>query len=150
MKRLILFLAAALMALPLAAQTKTWQIAETGWGRVEKATRFGIAGSTALGEMNIPRWRKANGTLRINFDKKEAVISLKNKKDKSYYLLTESRPFETRDGWTYVEYETLDERNAGCRFWVGVHEGGMERLLVMYPFSNPDTVYGYLLTPDES
>ena len=73
MKRLLLFIAAALVALPLAAQTKTWQIAETGWGRIERAARIGVAGSTALGEMNIPRWRKTDGALRIDCDKKEAA-----------------------------------------------------------------------------
>ena len=150
MKRFFLLIAAALLALPLAAQTKTWQVAESGWGRIEKASRSGLAGPTALGEMNIPRWRKADGTVKIDFDQREAVITLKNKKVKSFYLMTESRPYQTRDGWTYVEYESLDERNAGCRFWLCTHESGTQRLLVLYPFNNPDTVYGYMIIPEES
>lgn len=149
MKRLLLFIAAALVALPLAAQTKTWQIAETGWGRIERAARIGVAGSTALGEMNIPRWRKTAGTIKVDYDKREAVISLDRKKDKTFVLMTESRPFRTRDGWTYVEYEALDNRNAVCRFWVCTHENGSQRVLILYPYYSPDTVYGYRLAPAE-
>lgn len=150
MKRIFLLIFTALLALPLAAQKETFQVVETGWGRIEKAYRFGVPSTAALGEMNVPRWRKISGTLLVDFDNKEAVITLKNKKVKSYYLMTESRPYQTRDGWTYVEYEALDERNAGCRFWLCTHESGTRRLLVLYPFSTPDTIYGYMIIPDES
>ena len=128
-------------------QGETFPLTETGWGRIEKSYQNGIL--TNLGEINIPRWRKASGSFTVDFDKKEAVLSQSRGKDKTFYLLTESRPHETRDGWSYVEYEALDNHNAGCRFWVCKHESGAERVLVFYPYWTPDTVYGYRLTPEK-
>ena len=144
MKRYLLLLAAALL-LGAAAHAQTWQVTESGWGRIEKSFTPHYVPKQTLGEINIPRWRKTPGELKVDFAKKEAVLSLKGKKDKHYNLMTESRPYQTRDGWSYVEYETLDDQNAGCRFWICKHESGTERLLILYPFSNPDTIYGYML-----
>ena len=145
MKRYLLLLAAALL-FGIAAHAQSCQITESGWGRIKDGISIGhaVQGRT-IGEMNIPRWRKTPGGLKIDFDKKEAVISLNGKKPKPYNLMTESQRFQTRDGWSYVEYEALDERNGGCRFWICKHESGAERLLIMYPFVRPDTVYGYML-----
>ena len=149
MKKGILILCLALLT-GSAAWAQTWKVAETGWGRVENAySVVAVRSEYALGEMNIPRWRKTAGTLKVDFDKREAVISLDRKKDKTYVLMTESRPFQTRDGWTYVEYEALDNRNAGCRFWVCTHESGSQRVLILYPYYSPDTVYGYRLEPED-
>ena len=147
MKKGILILCLALLT-GSAAMAQTWKVSETGWGRIENTySAQAIRSEYALGEMNIPRWRKTAGTLKVDFDKREAVISLDRKKDKTFVLLTESRPCQTRDGWTYVEYEALDNRNAGCRFWVCTHESGSQRVLILYPYYSPDTVYGYRLDP---
>ena len=149
MKRFLLIIAIALLAGSAAwAQSRTWALSETGWGRVDFALQQGVIPMHTMGEINIPRWRKATGTLKVDFEKKEAVLSQSRGKDKTFHLMTESRPHETRDGWSYVEYEALDNRNAGCRFWVCKHESGAERLLVFYPYWTPDTVYGYRLTPE--
>lgn len=149
MKKGILILCLALLT-GSAAMAQTWKVAETGWGRIEDTySAVNIRSEYAIGEMNIPRWRKTAGTLKVDYDKREAVISLDRKKDKTFVLLTESRPFRTRDGWTYVEYEALDNRNAGCRFWVCTHENGSQRVLILYPYYSPDTVYGYRLAPAE-
>ena len=151
MKRLLVLFALALLAGSAAwAQTKSWQVTESGWGRIENGISNSPSMATrTIGEMNIPRWRKTPGTLNVDFDKREASISLNGKKEKTFYLMTESRPFQTRDGWTYVEYEALDNRNAGCRFWLCTHESGSQRVLLLYPWWRPDTIYGYLLSPSE-
>ena len=146
-KTIIIFCLALTAGLSALAQTRTWTVTESGWGRIENG--ISVAGSfpeRSIGEMNIPRWRKTPGTLKVDFDKREAVLSLDRKKEKPFILLTESRPFQTRDGWSYVEYEALDARNAGCRFWICTHESGSQRLLILYPFGRPDTIYGYNLT----
>ena len=151
MKKCFLLIVFALLAgSAVWAQPRTWQVSEYGWGQIKSA--ISVAHSVperGLGEINIPRWRKASGTLQVDFDKREAVISMDRKKDKHFYLMTESRPFQTRDGWTYVEYESLDDKNAGCRFWLCTHESGTQRVLILYPFYRPDTIYGYLLTPEK-
>ncbi|MCR4824804.1 MAG: hypothetical protein K5849_05540 [Bacteroidales bacterium] len=149
-KWILLFCLALASGWTVQAQTKSWSITETGWGRVELARTYGSLNiyEGGIREMNIPRWRTASGTLRIDYDKREASLSVGRKKEKTFLLLTESRPFTTRDGWSYVEYESLDERNSGCRFLVCTHESGAERLLILYPFSRPDTIYGYRLTPE--
>lgn len=151
MKRMILILALSLLAVSAAwAQPRTWKVTQTGWGRIERGISIThSAPERGIGEMNIPRWRKVSGTLSFDFSKREAVISLDRKKDKTFILLTESRPFQTRDGWTYVEYEALDGTNSGCRFWVCTHESGSQRVLVLYPFYRPDTIYGYNLSSSE-
>ena len=137
-----------LTGLAARAEGRTWQVTETGWGRVHTGISIATAyPERTMGEMSIHRWRKAPGTLKVDFDKREATLSLNRKKDKTYILMTESQPSQTRDGWTFVEYEALDGRNAGCRFWLCKHESGAERLLIFYPFGRPDTVYGYLLSP---
>ena len=149
MKRYLLLLTAALL-LGTAASAQTWQVTESGWGKVKGGIAIvQAAPKRTIGETDIPRWRKTPGTLRIDFDKREAILSLDRKKDKTFYLMTESRPAQTRDGWTYVEYEALDGNNAGCRFWFCTHENGARRVLVFYPFSAPDTVYGYRLAPEK-
>ena len=152
MKRtLVVLCCLVLAALAARAQSGRWQVSESGWGRIENGISIAhAAAERTMGEMNIHRWRKSPGTLRVDFDKKEAVLSLNGKKDRNFHLMTESRPFQTRDGWTYVEYEALDARNAGCRFWLCTHESGIQRLLILYPYSRPDTIYGYLLTPEGS
>lgn len=147
MKRIVLLFLAALAALPLCAQTESYRVVETGWGRIEKAVRQGIPTYSAVGEMNIPRWKKVSGTLTIDFEKKEAVLTQQRKKDKTFTLLSETRPMETRDGWTYVEYMALDGHNSVCHFWLCTHESGIRRLLTLYPWTVPDTVYGYMLAP---
>ena len=149
MKRLLVMTLALAALLPLHAQTKTYRLTETGWGRIEKASRSGIPGTSAVGEMNIPRWKKASGTFTVDFDRKEAVLSQNRKKDKTFTLLSDSRPMETRDGWSYTEYMALDGTNSVCHFWLCKHENGTERLLTLYPWTVPDTVYGYMLTPEE-
>lgn len=149
MKRIVILFLAALAALPLCAQTETYRVVETGWGRIEKAVRQGISHDTAIGEMNIPRWRKVSGTLTIDFDKKEVLLTQQRKKDKTFTLLSDSRPMETRDGWTYIEYMALDGHNSVCHFWICTHESGIRRLLTLYPWSFPDTVYGYMLAPTD-
>lgn len=151
MKRFLILFALALLAGPAAwAQTKSWQVTENGWGKIDRGISVVYARpERGMGEINIPRWRKVSGTLTIDFDKKEANLLLSRGKDKRYYLMTESAPHETRDGWTYVEYEALDENNAGCRFWLCKHESGTERLLTLYPFWSPDTIYGYRLSSSE-
>jgi len=147
MKKVSLILALALLAGSAAwGQTKTWQVTETGWGRIEKAFRTFPPVGAGIGEMNIPRWRKAAGTLTIDFDRKEAVLSLPRKKGTTFRLLTESQPYKTRDGWTYVDYQALDGSSTVCRFWLCTHESGAERLLTLYPWTVPDTVYGYRLS----
>ena len=149
MKRLRILLLAAACFLPLHAQTKTYQVSQTGWGRVEQGSHFGILGTSAIGEMNISRWKKVSGTFTVDFDKKEAVLKQNRKKDKTFTLLSDSRPAETRDGWTFVDYMALDGTNSVCHFWLCKHEDGTERLLTLYPWFYPDTVYGYMLTPAE-
>ena len=149
MKGYLLLLVAALF-FGTAANAQTWQVVESGWGRVKGGIAIvQAAPKRTIGETNIPRWRKTSGELKVDLDKKEAVLSLKGKKDKHYNLMTESQPFQTRDGWSYVEYEALDGNNAGCRFWFCTHESGIRRVLVFYPFSAPDTVYGYMLGPEK-
>lgn len=149
MKKGIMILCLALL-MGLAAQAQTWKVTESGWGRIEHSYAVtAVRSEHAIGEMNIPRWRKTAGTIKVDYDKREAVISLDRKKDKTFVLMTESRPFRTRDGWTYVEYEALDNRNAGCRFLVCTHENGSQRVLILYPYYSPDTVYGYRLAPAE-
>lgn len=150
MKKWMLILALALMSgLACRAQTQTWQLVETGWGRIEKSYQNGWNLLTHLGEMNIPRWRKAAGSLTIDFDKKEVVLTQRGKADKTFILLSETSPKETRDGWTYVEYMALDAHNSVCHFWLCKHEEGAERLLTLYPWTYPDTIYGYNLAPAE-
>ncbi|MBP5337492.1 MAG: hypothetical protein J6Y63_08325 [Bacteroidales bacterium] len=149
MKRLLILLLAAACFIPLHAQPRTYQVSQTGWGRIEKASRSGIPGTGAVGEMNISRWKKVSGTLTVDFDKKEAILKQNHKKDKTFTMLSDSRPMETRDGWTYVEYMALDGTNSVCHFWLCKHEDGTERLLTLYPWFYPDTVYGYMLTPAE-
>ncbi|MCR4859946.1 MAG: hypothetical protein K5910_04710 [Bacteroidales bacterium] len=150
MKRVLLIISLALLAVSAAqAQTKTWQVTETGWGRIEKTYVSILSPGEGVGEMNIPRWRKVSGTLTVDFDRKEAVLSLPRKKGKTFTLLTESKPYTTRDGWTYVDYKALDGSNSVCHFWLCKHESGAERILTLYPWTSPDTVYGYLLTPEE-
>ena len=128
-------------------QSEKYQLTETGWGRIEKSYQNGIL--TNLGEINIPRWRKASGSMTIDFDKKEAVLTQRGKADKTFTLLSETSPKETRDGWTYVEYMALDGNNSVCHFWICRHESGRQRLLTLYPWSRPDTVYGYNFDPEE-
>lgn len=128
-------------------QSEKYQLTETGWGRIEKSYQNGIL--TNLGEINIPRWRKASGSFTVDFDKKEAVLSQRGKKDKTFTLLSETSPKQTRDGWTYVEYMALDGSNSVCHFWICRHESGWQRLLTLYPWWYPDTVYGYNFGPEE-
>ena len=149
MRRLLIIALALLTASAAWAQTKTWQVTETGWGKIDRGISIVTRPERGIGEIFIPRWRKVSGTLTVDFDKKEATLSLSRGKDKRFYLMTESAPRETRDGWTYVEYEGLDGNNAGCRFWLCKHESGAERLLTLYPFWTPDTIYGYRLSSSE-
>lgn len=54
---------------------QTWKVAETGWGRIEDTySAVNIRSEYAIGEMNIPRWRKTAGTIKVDYDKREAVI----------------------------------------------------------------------------
>ena len=84
MKRLLILLLAAACFIPLHAQPRTYQVSQTGWGRIEKASRSGIPGTGAVGEMNISRWKKVSGTLTVDFDKKEAILKQNHKKDKTF------------------------------------------------------------------
>ena len=146
MKKTVLILFLGLLAgISAAAQTVNYRVLETGWGRIEKSYRQSTLVELGVGEMNIPRWRKTSGTLRIDFDRKEVVLSIRGKKDKTFTLLSESRPFATRDGWSYVDYMGLDGNNSVCHFWLCKHESGAQRLLTLYPWMVPDTVYGYRL-----
>ena len=149
-QRLIILCCLLLAGMTAKAQTLTWQLSETGWGRIEKGFAYAAAmPESSIGEMNIPRWRKATGTLTVNFDKKEAVLTQRGKADKTFTLLSESTPKETRDGWTYIEYMALDAHNSVCHFWLCTHAAGAVRLLTLYPWTRPDTVYGYQLSPAE-
>lgn len=150
MKRGLIILCCLFLAgLAGKAQTKTWQISETGWGRVEKSYRQSNWAGPPLGEMNIPRWRQVSGTLTIDFDKKEVVLSLDRKKGKTFVLLAQRDPAVTRDGWTYDRYMAMDGTSTVCHFWLGTHESGREQLLTLYSWTLPDTIYGYRLIPDE-
>lgn len=148
--RILLLAAALLTGSAATAQTLHYNVLETGWGRIEKNYKQGASpGFSAVGEMNIPRWRKTSGTLTVDLDKKEVTLTQKRKKDKTFTLLSDTTPGQTRDGWTYTEYMALDGNNSVCHFWLCTHESGLRRLLTLYPWSRPDTVYGYMLEAAE-
>ena len=151
MKKCLLISIFALLAIGTAvAQPRTWQIAQAGWGRIEKGIAIAQAmPEQTVGEIIIPRWRKASGTLTVDFDKKDVVLAQRGKAEKTYNLLTEGNTKTTRAGWSYVEYMALDAHNSVCHFWLCKHESGAARLLLLYPWRYPDTVYGYDLTPAE-
>ena len=133
------------------AQTKTWKVVESGWGRIDwgwkQLNPGGAASDMAIDEMNIHRWKKTPGTLTVDFGKNTAELELSRKKSKSFNLLTESQTFKSRDGWTYVEHLAADTSNASCRFWLCENPDGFQRLLVIYPRAR--AVYGYMLVPSE-
>ena len=151
MKRVIFLFVFALLAIPAAwAQNKSWTLTDSGWGRVDTGSRpLGASPELVMGEINITRWRKASGTVKADFDKKTVVISQNRSKDKKYQLLTESRPSETRDGWSYVVYDAMDSHNSRSRMWICKHENGTERILVFYPAYAPQKVYAYMLKSAE-
>ena len=147
-KWMILTVLALLVCVAAQAQPRTWRITESGWGRVESSYRQSTLVDPPLGEMNIPRWRKVSGTLTIDFEKKEVTLSLDRKKDKTFYLLAQHAPAVTRDGWTYDRYMAMDGNSTVCHFWLGVHESGAQRLLTLYSWTLPDTIYGYRLAEE--
>jgi len=153
MKRIVLFFSFALLfTMACHVQTRSWKITQSGWGHIQEGISVVFsAPEVSVGEINIPRWRETPGTVTIDFGKRTAsiVIDKKKGKTKEYDLMTESEPHKTRDGWTFTEYEGLDELNEGCRFWLCRHESGSERILILKPYRRPHTVYGYSLTSGE-
>ncbi|MBQ9173748.1 MAG: hypothetical protein IJ161_08485 [Bacteroidales bacterium] len=153
MKRLAtIFSFALLSATACPGQTRSWEITQSGWGHIQEGISVVFsAPEVTIGEINIPRWRDTPGTVTIDFGKRVAsiVINKKKVKTKEYDLMTESEPHKTRDGWTFTEYEGLDELNEGCRFWICRHESGSERILILKPYRRPHTVYGYKLSSKE-
>ena len=149
MKRLIVALVAVALCVSAWGQTKVYRLTETGWGRIGETYKQSVLADWVVSDIAIHKWKKATGTFTVNFDKREAVLTQRGKADKTFNLLTEGSPKETRDGWTYVEYMALDGHNSVCHFWLCKHESGAERLLTLYPWTVPTAAYGYLLTPEQ-
>ena len=134
-----------LVGFAASAQTETYTVAYSGWGRVE--VRAKSNGTTSydykVSELDIPRWRKANGTMEV--DGKQVTIRLA-RKEITYALLTDSYVHPAKDGWSYVEHVALENEHTICRVWFCTHEDGSRQFLVL----NGAFVNGYKIIPVES
>ena len=146
MKKFVVFIIAFLLLAAGAAfaQKQNYTVSYTGWGRLEvRAKTNGITPyESRVSELDIHRWRKANGTMEV--DGKQVTIRLP-RKEITYALLTDSYVHPAKDGWSYVEHVALENEHTICRIWFCTHEDGSKQFLVL----NGVFVYGYKLIPAE-
>ena len=145
MKHFTIILAALLLsALAASAQTETYSVTQSGWGRLEVKPR--VVGVTSydymVSEVDIHRWRKAEGELILDKEYKRLTLRLA-RKEIDYVLLTDSYVHQSKDGWSYVEHQALENDRTYCRVWDCTHEDGSRQILVLYP----SFVQGYKITP---
>lgn len=148
MKKLVLFIAFLLLAGSVAsAQTERYVITFSGWGRLEVKPRVvGVSSyDYTVSEVDIHRWRKTDGELILDKEYKRLTLRLP-RKEIDYVLLTDSYVHQSKDGWSYVEHQALENDRTYCRVWDCTHEDGTRQILVLYP----TFVQGYKITPAES
>lgn len=145
MKKLVVIIVSFLLlaAGSAFAQKQTYAVTYSGWGRLEvRAKTNGITPyESRVSELDIHRWRKANGTME--WDDKQVTIRLP-RKEITYALLTDSYVHPAKDGWSYVEHVALENEHTICRVWMCTHEDGSKQFLVL----NGVFVYGYKLVAE--